>query len=101
MPEAAVSAVMQVVAAYAAVTVVLVALDLLWLGVVAKAMAHKRSKRVVTLRRRKIGRGLAAYGLFAMGLLVMALDLPARDEDDAVSSGTQRSPIPSPASAPT
>ena len=94
------SAVVQVVAAYAAVTVVLVALDLLWLGVVAKALAHKRSQRVFTLRWRKIGRGLAAYGLFAVGLLVLALNPPAWG-DDTVSSGTQRSSsIPSPASAP-
>jgi len=96
-----VSAVVQVVAAYAAVTVVLVALDLLWLGVVAKALAHKRSQRVFTLRWRKIGRGLAAYGLFAVGLLVLALNPPAWGDDDTVSSGTQRSSsIPSPASAP-
>ena len=85
---------MQVVAAYAAVTVVLVTLDLLWRGVVAKLPAHKRSQR-----RREIGRGLAAYGLFAMGLLVLALDPPARG-DAAVSSGTQRPSIPAPASAP-
>lgn len=88
---------MQVVAAYAAATVALVMLDLLWVGLVGRTLA--RRGRASQPGRHKLGLGMAVYGLLAFGLLLLAFSPPQRS--DAEPSNSQRSSSVAAAAAPT
>jgi hypothetical protein len=95
-----VSALMQVIAAFVAATLALVAIDLLWLGVIGRLPGQRRSGRALRAARKKLGVGLLACGFLAMGLVLLAIN-PNAGVEAATPSGSQRSSITSAASAPT
>ena len=86
---------MQVIAAFAAATAALVALDLLWLVVVDRPPGRRRSGHALQPGRRKLG-----AGLLAVGLLLLAIN-PNAPVEAETPSAAQRSSIAAAASAPT
>ena len=60
------------IAAYAATAIVLVALDLIWLGVVAKPMYQQGIGHLMA-ERPNIPVAIIFYALFALGLMVFAV----------------------------
>ena len=87
---------MHVVVAFAAATVALLAIDLLWLSVVARLPARRGSERML-----KAGVGLVVSGLLAVGLLLVAINPTAPVEAAAHPPAQQHSPTVAAASAPT
>ena len=63
---------MRVVAAYAATTTVMVALDLLWLGVIAKPVYQQGIGHLMA-ERPTVWVALLFYAVFALGLTVFAV----------------------------
>lgn len=92
-------ALMHVIAAFAAATVALVAIDLLWLGLMARLPGRKRRGRALQAGRRKLGVGLLACSFLVMGLLLLAIN-PIPAVEAAAPSASQRSSITFAASAP-
>jgi len=87
---------MHVIAAFAAATLALVTIDLLWLGVMARRPGRRGSERTTF----KAGVGLAFSGLVAIGLLLLAINPTAPVEAAAPTPSQQRSPAVTAASAP-
>lgn len=94
-------ALLQVIAAFAAATVALVAIDLLWLGFTARKPVHRGSGRSLQAGHRKPGLGLLVYGLLAIGLFLIGIHPTAPVEAAAPSTPPQGAPMVSAASAPT
>ncbi len=60
------------IAAYAATLVVMVAIDLLWLGVIAKPLYQKGIGHLMAEQPNLVA-AVIFYGLFALGLMVFAI----------------------------
>ena len=93
------SALMHVIAAFAAVTLALVAIDLLWLSVIARRPGRRGSGRMFVLPDRV---GVVVSGLLGVGLLLVAINPAVPVEAAAPPPLQQYSPaLPVVASAPT
>ena len=77
----------KLIAAYAATAIVMVALDLLWLGVVAKPLYQKGIGHLMAARP-NIPVAILFYLVFSVGLLVFAVGAhsPARDWNHTLAS---------------